>query len=400
MRVRISFQTFCAFLVAPYYHTAYRIRGWGNLPRKRAETLLIANHQHDLDTNAAAIRILLQGPWSQTMYSASSRRVFEPGFMGIRVPWLERWLGTFNASKLFTWLGMLPIENELFARSVSSIAWYVRSKFGDLSNKAVFRADVLERFGPLAGNKTLAWLFRGAAFHLARKTRIGMNAINEPYRSDLLAETRRNMQTDLQRIEETMRSGVTFYLTPEGRYTTDGRVGRFRLALRRLAPLAQIYLIAMSYDVFVGRRLSILFRIVPPFDKADLRASLQAERPVTTSQLLAGWLSRYNGTFTMQDARRRVRAELARLPAQAFVDPELRRRPERLVKSALQSMTRLGVLRRNENDFSVADQRRHPQFPQVKDMLAYQAAFFEESVNALHKLHQTAGTPAHAGPVW
>jgi len=384
----LSFQAFCALLVAPYYHSAYRIRGFGGLPRKRGATLVISNHQHDLDTNAAAIRIILQSPWNQTMYSASSRRVFEPGFMGIRVPWLERWLGTFNAAGLFAALGMLPIENELFARSVSSIAWYVRTKHGDLPLDDVFRADVVQQFGKDAQSQTLTWLFRRAAFAQARKTRVGMNAVNQPYRGEILAETRRTMQADLARIEQTLRSGVTFYLTPEGRYTTDGRIGRFRLALRRLAPLARVYLIAMSYDVFVGRRLSVLFRILPPADPDDLKTSLQAERPFTTSQLLAAWLTRQTGTFSGGDARAAVRQELKRLPARAFVDPELRRAPERLVNSALRSLVRLNILRYENATYAVAAVRRHPQFPQVKDMLAYQAAFFEESVHAARALEQ------------
>lgn len=384
--MRISFQAFCALLVAPYYHTAYRIRGWGGLPRERGATLVISNHQHDLDPNAAAIRIILQSPWDQTLYSASSRRVFEPGFMGIRVPWLERWLGTFNAATLFGWLGMLPIENELFTRSLSGIAWHIQKQHGDLALEDVFRSDVIERCGPNAPGKTLGWLFNRAAFTHARTTRIGFNAVKEPYRSELLAHTRATLQTDLQRIEAKLGSGVTFYLTPEGRYTTDGRVGRFRLALRRLAPLATVYLISMSYDVFVGRRLSVLFRIVPPADPADLKTSLQAERPFTVSQLLAAWLAGQSGSFTKDDALHEVRKALAALPPRAFVDPELRRRPERLVNSALRSMVRLKILRRDGPRFSLAPLRRHPQFPQVKDMLAYQAAFFAESSSAVHKL--------------
>ena len=224
------------------------------------------------------------------------------------------------------------------------------------------------------------------AFTHARTTRIGFNAVKEPYRGELLAHTRATLQTDLQRIEAKVREGVTFYLTPEGRYTTDGRVGRFRLALRRLAPLATVYLIAMSYDVFVGRRLSVLFRIVPPADPADLKTSLQAERPFTVSQLLAAWLIGQSSSFGRDDALHAVREALAVLPPRAFVDPELRRGPERLVNSALRTMVRLKILRRDGPRFSLASQRRHPQFPQVKDMLAYQAAFFAESNTAVHKL--------------
>src|SRR5579872_2240244 len=286
----ISFQTFCAFISGPYYYTAYRIRGWGRLPRRGGPLLVIANHQHDLDVNAAAIRICIQGPWNATMYSASSRRVFEPGFMGIRIPWLEKFLGRLNAASLFGALGMLPIENELFARSISAIAYFFSSRHGDLPLASVFRADVIEKFGPRAAGQKLSWLFGRSAFTLARKMRVGMNAINEPYRSQIISETRAIVVSDLQRIEDKLRSGVTFYLTPEGRYSTDGSVGRFRQALRRLRPLADVYMIAMSYDVFVGGRLSVLFRILPPADPNDLRASLQAARPVTTSQLLAWWM--------------------------------------------------------------------------------------------------------------
>lgn len=370
-----------------YYFSAYRIRGWGKLPRERRGLLLIANHQHDLDTNAAVIYILAQGPWRQTIYSASSRRVFEPGFMGIRVPWLERALGAFDASGLMYALGMLPIENELFARAVSSIAWFFKTRHGDLPLADVFRPDVVATFGPEAVHKKLSWLFGRSAFTLARKTRVGMNAVNEPYRTQILRETRASVPADLQRIEDTLRRGVTFYLTPEGRYSTDGSVGRFRQALRRLQPLAPVHMIAMSYDVFVGRRLSVLFRLLPPPDPSDLRTSLQSARPVTTSQLIAAWLVHTDVGFDRDTALHEVIQRLRAVQAlRAFVDPELARDPARMVGAALRWMERRKIIRFDDGVYQLCPRRVHPQFPQVKDILSFQATFFAETEAALRRL--------------
>ena len=165
-------------------------------------------------------------------------------------------------------------------------------------------------------------------------------------------------------------------------------MNRLRSALTRFLPLAdEVYVLAVSYDVFVGKRLSCLFRIVPPPDRSDLETSMRAPRPVTVSQLLASWL--YEGdrpAFTRADAVAAVVARLEALPRGAFVDPELRRDPARRTHAALDGLMRLGTVVERSGTMRVTEQRRHPQFPLVEDMINFQARFFAETANALERL--------------
>ena len=61
-RFGVCFQTFICAIIKPYYWTAYRVRSWGRLPWRRAATLVLCNHQHDLDTNTTIVQMQLAGP--------------------------------------------------------------------------------------------------------------------------------------------------------------------------------------------------------------------------------------------------------------------------------------------------------------------------------------------------
>ena len=99
---------------------------------------------------------------------------------------------------------------------------------------------------------------------------VKVSTVREPYRREILDETRANVERDLARMEDVVRRGGTFYLTPEGHYTYDGRMRPMRGAVERLAPLATIYLVGVSYDPFVSKRLSMLYRVVRLSEGASL----------------------------------------------------------------------------------------------------------------------------------
>ncbi len=191
-------------------------------------------------------------------------------------------------------------------------------------------------------------------------------------------------------MEQIVRRGGTFYLTPEGHYTIDGRMLPMRGVIERLAPLAAIYLVGVSYDPFVSKRLSMLYRIVRlPSSHSDsawretmtrMMRTLAAIRPVTTSQLLGGWLASHPPSFTRDDAVSAVASALRALPPLLFVDPELRRSPRAMVSRALPLMVRWGILEREGDRYRLAARRRHPQFPFVEDVIAYQERFLEETI--------------------
>jgi MFS family permease len=367
-----------AAVVANYAwdHLAYRMRGWGHLPRRRGPTLIVANHQHDFESPAiVSTTTVRSGSWRHPIFTASSHRMYEPGFLADRIPWLSALLRPVNAGQLFIALGMLPLENELGARALASFAWAVQRRHGPLLLSTIFDERVASRFPPQTKSSDL---WRREFFARARAV-VKLSTVREPYRREILDETRVDIERDLALLEDVVRRGATFYLTPEGKYSTDGRLGAMRGAVERLAPLATIYLVGVSYDPFVSERLSMLYHIVPLGD-APMSEKLAAIRPVVTSQLLAAWLNRRDGAFTAEEACAAVRERLAALPPRLLVDPELRANADRLVRAALPLMVKWQILQREGARYRLAAQRRHPQFPFVRDVIAYQTAFLEETL--------------------
>lgn len=353
---------------ATYVHLAYRVRGWGTFPWRRGPTLVVANHQHDLESPALVATLsATRGAWREPIFTASSRRMYEPGFLAIRLH--APFLRALNTGGLFRALGMLPIENELSSRTVGSLAWLVGRRHGTLALSDVFDPRVAERFAPGTRNTDL-WT---PAYFEKSQEYVRLTTLREPYRRQVLDDTRRMLDDDIAYMVDVVRSGATFFITPEGHYTTTGAMLPMHGLLDRLQAYAQIYLAGVSYDVFVGRRLSMLYRIVRLGDPALLRPTLAAIRPVTVSQLLATWIRGRSGPADDVSAVAAVQRALADLPRELFVDPELRRKPAAMTRAALRGLRRL------------ADGKRHPQFPGVEDMVEYQAVFFRETLDGLER---------------
>ncbi len=373
---------------------AHRIRKWGRLPRRRGATLVIANHQHELDVEAIMTWLSFEGPWRDPVFSAAGRRMFEPGFMVKDLPWAAPLLRRFDPSGLFGALGLNPIENELGSRPLSSFAWSVRKRHGNLPLAEVFEPAALARAG--LEHETLKDLL-SKRLYAAGKTYASLTEIRRPYRDEIRAETRADIDADLARLEHLVRNGATFFLTPEGRYSTDGRLDRFRAAYDRLSPLADVYLAACSYDVFRGRRFSMLFRILGPIPANEGRDRLAAARPVTTSALIAEYVAEKIGAFDERDAVAAIEERLTTLSPSLFVDPELRANPRRVVHEALAKMTRLGFLTKSRGGYRLTQQRAHPQFHRVADMLAYQNVFLAETLEAEERIRNSPLPPPDGG---
>lgn len=361
---------------ALYTSFAYRIRWWGKIPRNHGPTLVIANHQHDLESMSIVGRIYVQTEHRHPVFTACARRMYEPGFMAIRLPWLRAVLRSFNAGPLFMSIGMLPLENELGAREISALAYTVASKHGVMRLDDIFDARVAGLFPP---GTTTRMLLRREFFDAAR-TIVKVSTLRDPYRREVLDETRRLLDEDLARMEEVTRRGAIFYLTPEGRYSTDGRIGPMRGAMDKLAPLATIYLAGVSYDPFAPGRLSMMYRLLRLDDREHFAQTLAAIRPVTTSQILGAMLYGRTAAFTETDAFAFARNALTGMPPELFVDPEVRADPERAVRRAIAELRRLNIVERSGSGYTVATQRRHPQFPLVDDIVAYQAEFYAETL--------------------
>lgn len=358
-----------------------RVRQWGRLPRRRGPTLLIANHQHEDESELIVERTFLQGPL-RPAFTASSRRMYEPGFFATRMPWLAPLMRGVNASPLFVGLGMLPLENELAARPLRSLALAVCARHGDLPLDVVFRDEAR---APAPGAQRLSDLLAPAAF-AAAETRVRVAYLREPYRSELLADTRAGITEDIARIADVVRRGATFFVTPEGFYSTDGRMRPLKGIVEHLVPLARVWFAAIAFDPFRGRRLSLLYRVVEPADPHDLATSLAAARPVTTSALLAQWLLAVGLPFTDAEARDGVMRLRDALPRGAFVDPELVRDAQACVDEALGRMTRCELLVADGGRRRLGTRRADARFPGVADVVTYQATFLGETVGALRRL--------------
>lgn len=310
--------------------------------------------------------------------------MWEPGFFAERIPWLSPFLRSMNAGWLFASLGMQPIENELSARPFVSVAYALVGRHGDLPVDAVFSPNVRKQLP--ASLLTLKDFLRAKYFRAAR-TRVKLTEMTETYRKELLEMTRAQVESDLAHFENLQRSGATIFLAPEGSYSGDGKMQRFRGALSRLAPLAEIWLAGISYDPFVGRRLSMLYRVSKAAPEIPLDVQLKRLRPVTTSAVLGYWIHELRErSFSRGDAEVAVKEALAALPSALFVDPELQSSPAPMTDRALEGLLRLGVLRSEGGMLRVQDRRVHPQFPRTRDILEYQFNFHAETLDGARLL--------------
>ncbi|MFN2461119.1 MAG: hopanoid biosynthesis-associated protein HpnK [Candidatus Velthaea sp.] len=374
----------------PWLATRFRVRQWGRLPFLRGSVLLVSNHQHEDESEIIVQRAFAQGPWHSPLYAVTSRRVFEPGFFGARLRWLAALDRRFDFTRIWSWVGMVPIENHLRSRPLRSLAYAVRALAGDVPLREVFADAALEG---LDEAKLLSNLEAARFAALAeRTTRIAF--LREPYRAHVLAALRAAVDADIERIRALLHTRTTVYVTPEGDYSTDGRMmGRFKGILRRLDGVAPVWLAAVAFDPFRSGRLPMLYRVLLPADSRDVAASLAAARPVTASALLAAWVvARDWAAFTAAEADAGITALLAALPVGTFVDPELRTARRAILEDMLAALTRRGLLVRAGVRFERGAERGDRRFPEVRDQWSYHARFLLETIDAAERLAR-AGAP-------
>lgn len=369
-----------ALCVNAYVRTAYRVRSWGRLPRERGPSLIVSNHQTELDLMGIIASFCLVGGSRTPVLAASAKLLHEPGFMAVRIPWLWRILRNRNFSWLFECFGLLPIENELQTRSIARWAWSVERLHGVLPLSEVFEDEAIAQT-PLAGLRTND-LFSARHFRAAQELLVSVTSLRPIYRREQIELTRAGVAADLDRIEQALRRGASFYVTPEGEYSRDGRMLRFRGIWPRLEPIAKrVFLVAISYDPFAKGRFSQLYRIVELQDRSGVVEELQAARPVTVSALLGEWLVERQQPFTTEEAIAAVQRRLGELPGRLFVDPELLRDPATRVRDAFAKLQTLRILLRAQGGhWNLAQKRVHPNFPGVTDIVAFQARFMEQTL--------------------
>jgi hypothetical protein len=268
----------------------------------------------------------------------------------------------------------------------------VQRRHGVLPLKEIFKPAALQESG--LADLTSQDLFSAKYFQKARETYVRLSDLHVQYRKEVFDDMRNGVERDLDRIEQHLKRGATFFVTPEGEYTRDGAMLRFRGIWDRLAPLVdKVYLVAISYDPFIGRRLSQLYRVVTLHDKNTVVAELQAARPVTTSALLSEWLAKRSEPFTEAEAAAAVEMRMQSLPKELFVDPELQRNLRCLVSAALRNLGRHGIVEHERGRFTLGKVRKHPHFPDVDDIIAFQATFFGQTLQGLAQVASHTSAP-------
>lgn len=376
-----------------YLSCRIRVRQWGYLPAERGPTVLITNHQHMDEGEMVTARTFLRHPW-KPLVMCNSRRTFETGFIAWQMPWTAWFTRGLNLSGLWAAYNVLPIENHLFSRPFISLAEELRSAHGDLPIEAILPAEQLEPLG-LKG-RVLSDLWKPANFARAHAW-IKLAKLEQPYRREVLENLRATIKRDIAAIIERVRTGATFYITPEGDFSRDGRMHPMRGGIvEALSPFADLYLCAIAYDPFQRGRLPMLYQVVRYAGSADLGTSLAAARPITTSALLAAFLLDGPGTFAPQHAVRAVRERLDALPANVFVDPELHRAPKAAVLGALATLLRRRTLVEDGENYRLTAHRADRRFLHIPDMVEFQRNMLDETLAAARRLGRVDSQDAAA----
>ncbi len=366
-----------------YMKSRIRVRQWGRLPANRGATVLITNHQHMDEGEMITARTFLLHPW-KPLVMCNSRRTFETGFIAARLPWSARFTRSVNLSALWDCFSILPVENHLFSRPLISLAEELRSAHGDLSVDAILPSETLAALG-LTG-RSLGDLWKLENFMKAQAW-IKIAKLKQPYRREVLENLRAVNERDLAGIVERVRAGATFYVTPEGDFSRDGRMHPMRNGIvGALAPLADLWLCAVAYDPFRTGRLSMLYRVIRYGGVADVGTSLAAARPVANSALLAAFFSEAPETFANADAVRAVRARIDAIGDDIFVDPDVRRDPEAAVLDALAALLKRRTLVVDGEGYRLTAYRSDPRFPHVPDMIAFQRNMLDETLASAKRL--------------
>lgn len=374
-----------------------RVRVFGDpVPRSRG-TLIISNHQSDLDSLFVPAFLYIRHPCQPPPISIGSARLFERRFLGVRAPgWLRWGVYWISVGPILRLLGVLPIEDGIRIRPLTSWVEAVLARHGDLPASAVFEPALLEKLGAgaeaarLEDFLRLGWLARS-------RSPVPIRYLRQPYREELQDAVRGDLEEQTEAIRRSLAAGQTVYLTPEGRLTTTGEVGRFRRVMDEvsdLLPSVDLRCSAIAYDPLRRSRMGMVCHIIAPPPTQDLRLALAAARPLTRSQLVASALGRLDGTFTRDALVGSMRQELRRVPAGAFIDPELPTDLHAMAQEALEVLTGAGVLIRSGTGYRIVGTWHHPWFPHVPDMLAFLRRQWEETRAAT-----TAGAaPLAAGP--
>lgn len=383
-----AFMTLVALLLTAYVKVAYRPRIIGRLPFHRGATLVVANHNQDLEGMVLPATLFLGGPWFHPVYSAGSRRLFEPYFLWERAPKWLRWLvGWLPLGGILRSLGVLPIENQPRRRPLASLLHDLFREHGDLPLSSVMTAEGLAELagatGGDLGDARLSDVWRRARLRKIGRREVSYRALVPGRREELRALTRRAVVAQFERLREVLAGGGTLYLTPEGMMSPDGRLHRFREILPVLWPLAdEVYVAALSSDPFAPGRLTVAVHIVRA-DTPDLRREILLCRPVTVSQVLAEALLRSGAPATPDEIALAALAGLETLPPGACLVPSSRGAWPKPIRRETTTLRQRHLLEEaGDGRLRLSRDRHDRRFPHIPDIVLACANMLEETRTA------------------
>ncbi|PSR36330.1 MAG: hypothetical protein C7B44_09610 [Sulfobacillus thermosulfidooxidans] len=369
-------------LVTPYVRIRYRVHVTGKVPAHPQALLVVGNHGQDIEGLVVPLLLFRTQPWGSRVISAGSQRLFEPGFFTTRLParW-GYWFSAFNVGPILWRLGVRPIENQPLFRPITSWAYHIFQTQGNLLASAVFTEKALTSFAVARTNKAQLrlrdlWQARYARLSTCP---VSVTALQEPYRHQMRQQLAMHIRQQIAELLNDVRDGDILYLTPEGRYTQDGRVGRFRM----LWTVAQQHIpevvgMATAYDVLRPGPLHVWMRWTERMKASWAQTILRARRPITASHVVAVAV---DGMADESSAMARAKALIAEIPANAQVASDLATRPDEVLTRALHFLWlrhQLGV---------VSD----PRLPRVPDLLQYYRNQWDETLAALTQINSAEG---------
>lgn len=369
-------------VLAPYMKLRYRVRVLGGLPRHSGAVLVVGNHGHDIEGMAIPLLLLKSQAYGRRVISAGSQRLTEPGFLATRLPspW-GRWLAPINLFGLLWQLGVRPIENEPLFRPVSSWAYDIYRHYGNLPVSEVFvdafTAQLWDRTDWMAPPRYLRDLWSPRHVMCATEPH-AVTILQEPYRSYCKTGVRKHIQQQMEDILRVVDQGDILYLTPEGRYTQDGNLMRFRHFWNEAqSRISDVVFVATSYDLLRPKPLRMWIHFARWDRLRDARLVLASLRPMTASHVVAHVLMSQQGFDRGQVLERSI--ELLGEYGSAFIwAQDVKTRPRQVIAQALEFVRHAG--------WPETAVIRDARFPYVADLMTYYENQWQESVGACRQL--------------
>jgi hypothetical protein len=347
-------------ILLAYNRVRYRVHILGRPPREGERLLVVANHAHDLEGMVIPTALVRYRGIRRPVISAGSARIFEPGFMTERIPgrW-ARYTARWNVGGIVRLLGVRPIEDHPLSRPLASWAYLVFKHCGNVELTRVFDPVHLPPALPSAGRLSTAWHPR---YVRAMRQEATISALTPDVRQWVRSHLRRQIEDDLAVFLDLLDKGYAVYTTPEGRFTVDGRLNRFRASLASMREKAgRVVVAGVSYDVLCPGKLAMWVEFEQPRWPDRLDWSVVVARPLTAAHLvIQARLAQPH--IPSEDVIRGAKALLDDVEGKAVIVEEVLKNPDRTLHTALAELARRSGL---------GDQLTDERFPFVEDFVSY-----------------------------